>query len=912
MRGSHIEAGLMAATDTRQENEVTEGNALTRVEEIEGLEGLAQLDGGSGGGSELRSLAGRYSDQLLGLAPEERRLWVTVAAELFPRNLRDKRSVLVDLMEALSPVKEDPGVRPVVHRAIVRLADRSVRLMEAYAQMLRSLVGRVETQEIENITELGMELTTDVDLGSTFFRRAPRVLARRDREFLEEWHRKAQGLAGTHWWAARGYLEAVSEAAHWLGIEDLEPVAEMGRLVAERSRHAAKSLYSALPGLLGSMTVDQLRDWVNLGLEVAEKEDELVLYMSYGSRRSREAVDLLCRETSFATHKPRVALLLEAFTGHAVRVRGMREVLDPVHIPPDVPAFSDRGVLYVRSALSCRGLPPISLYKLVALHAVAHERFDSFAHSGMARLLGQRAQRAADESSVVVELFLVGACEDYRVDEQLFRVLPGLRQDAGQVVRMTYAEYDSDETGGVGPTPSSLRAHLVAARFGISVLRREDSFTAEVEEAVAPLREEGSTVEDSLVAARRLFSLVEPLWVDGVDDAGMQTLLEAADVPYPPYHDHFFLGLQLASNGDNGSAAQSAQDQTQEEGRSETLDIPSSLHPSEMGEGLMLAFQEDENGEHATAVLEDDGEENGSGFDGDVFTYDEWDYEVGDYRSEWCTVRCQVHPEGSAKFVRDTLAKHRGEVLLIRRQFERLRPERLRRYFRQREGDELDIDALTEALVDRAAGAPMDDKVYVRRDKKERDVAVLFLLDMSDSTDQPVTADRRVIDVEKEGLVLLSEAIEQLGDSFSIVGFSSQGRKCVDTYVTKDFGEPWGDDVARRIAGVEPKEYTRLGAALRHATDHVRAQEADTRLIVLLSDGRPYDMGYGDMRYAMEDTKNALLEARRAGIEVFCITVDPEGPDYLEEIFGRYQYTVIQNVEALPMRLPRIYRNLTV
>jgi nitric oxide reductase activation protein len=228
------------------------------------------------------------------------------------------------------------------------------------------------------------------------------------------------------------------------------------------------------------------------------------------------------------------------------------------------------------------------------------------------------------------------------------------------------------------------------------------------------------------------------------------------------------------------------------------------------------------------------------------------------------------------------------------------------------DGDELDMDAVTEAVVDRMAGAPMSDNVFIRRDKKQRDVACLFLLDMSDSTDQLVEGDRRVIDVEKEGLVLLSEALGQLDDQYAIMGFSSRGRKMVDLFVVKDFCDEFDADVAARIGGITPLDYTRLGAAIRHAVQHVGAQPAAARLLVLLSDGRPYDMGYGDMRYAMEDTKMALSEARRAGVSPFCITVDPKGPDYLEDLFGVNGYTVIQNVGHLPTKLPRIYRNLTV
>ena len=283
-------------------------------------------------------------------------------------------------------------------------------------------------------------------------------------------------------------------------------------------------------------------------------------------------------------------------------------------------------------------------------------------------------------------------------------------------------------------------------------------------------------------------------------------------MPYPPYHDHLFLGLELAAlqaRTADGSAVGSILPGT-------PVDVPGSLHPSEVITGLEITVR-DKQQEADLLILEDEEEEEDGDVDGDVFTYDEWDTGISDYRTRWCTVRCRTLPLGDPDFVAETVEQYKGEVLLIRRQFERLRPDRIKRFFRQVDGDELDMDALTEAVVDRMAGVPMSDNVFIRRDKKQRDVACLFLLDMSDSTDQLVEGDRRVIDVEKEGLVLLSEALGQLDDQYAIMGFSSRGRKMVDLFVVKDFSDEFDADVAARIGGIAPLDYTRLGAAIRHA-----------------------------------------------------------------------------------------------
>ncbi len=431
-----------------------------------------------------------------------------------------------------------------------------------------------------------------------------------------------------------------------------------------------------------------------------------------------------------------------------------------------------------------------------------------------------------------------------------------------------------------------------------------------MEAAVAPLDQPAAEPADSVTAADRLRRLVEPLWYGPAAIVEQEQLLDLTSVPHPPYHDYLLLGLTLAAMGDGDGAGAGA-------GASKPLpgvplDVPGSLHPSEVVEGLEMAFhgKAEENDELLPFEEEEPEDELGVG-ECDIFSYHEWDHAVGDHRTRWCTVRERPQRSGDEGFVAATLERYQGEVLLIRRQFERLRPDRIRRFFRQREGDELDMDALVEAVIDAKAGAPITDSVFIRRDKKKREVAVLFLLDMSDSTDQLVDGERRIIDVEKEGLVLLGEAIGQLDDQYAMMGFSTHGRKLVDLFVIKDFSEPFGDRVAARIGGIEPMDYTRLGAAVRHGVARLAQRDATSKLLVLLSDGRPYDVGYGDLQYAMEDTKNALQEGRRQGVNAFCITVDPKGHDYLEDLFGVNRYTVIQDVAHLPTRLPRIYRNLT-
>jgi nitric oxide reductase NorD protein len=264
---------------------------------------------------------------------------------------------------------------------------------------------------------------------------------------------------------------------------------------------------------------------------------------------------------------------------------------------------------------------------------------------------------------------------------------------------------------------------------------------------------------------------------------------------------------------------------------------------------------------------------------------------------------------GSDECVSGTLNAHRSTVRLLRRSFESLRPPAFRRAAGQPDGDDLDLDALVRRAAEQQAGLEGGDRIYVRHEKRRRDVAVLFLVDVSGSTGRQIDRGRRVIDVEKESLVLLCEALDAVGDQYALYAYSGQGRGGVDVRAIKQFDEPLGVRTAERLGGLAPGQQNRDGAAIRHAVARLRQRDVKTRLLVLLSDGRPLDGDYSE-DYALEDTKAALREARREGIHPFCVTIDSEADRYVRRMYGDVEYTVIDRVESLPARLPRIYQRL--
>lgn len=294
-----------------------------------------------------------------------------------------------------------------------------------------------------------------------------------------------------------------------------------------------------------------------------------------------------------------------------------------------------------------------------------------------------------------------------------------------------------------------------------------------------------------------------------------------------------------------------------------------------------------------------------------TFFYREWDENIADYKQDWCLIRQRFPKNEPNDFVEDIRTRLHGIIQLIRRQFMRLKPERFKKFRAQPYGDALDIDALVQAVMDKRSGAFLSDNVYTRRDKRIRDVGVLFLLDMSRSTEDRVNG-RRVIDIQKEAMALMAEALDALDDPYAIYGFSSEGRFRVDMFSVKDFGEPYNTTVQYRLGNLEPLELTRMGAVIRHATHKLDGIQTAVKLMVILTDGRPYDFEYGTLSYAIADTKKAIQEARQKRIHPFIITSDKKGAEYLKQIAPQSQSIVLSKVELLPTMLPAIYKRLTV
>jgi len=303
------------------------------------------------------------------------------------------------------------------------------------------------------------------------------------------------------------------------------------------------------------------------------------------------------------------------------------------------------------------------------------------------------------------------------------------------------------------------------------------------------------------------------------------------------------------------------------------------------------------------------------------FHYDEWDYRVQLARPQWTTVIERRQQKGDAALMDQVLEKHKPVANRIRHLIDALQPRGVVRQRGFEDGDELDIDAALDAMIDIRRGVMPDPRVNVRITHHRRDLSMVLLLDLSASTNDRIglpdeageacAEQPSILDLTRDASGLLAWAVDSIGDNFAVHGFASDGRHDVQYYRFKDFDESY-DDIARaRLAGMRAGLSTRMGAALRHAGRHLARQPTRKRLVLVLTDGEPADIDERDPRYLREDCRHAVDELAGQGVQSFCLTLDVNADDYVSRIFGQNNYSIVDNIEALPERLPKVFSTLT-
>ena len=738
------------------------------------------------------------------------------------------------------------------------------------------------------------------------------------------------------------HAAALAEVAPVTGAIVAEvPPGERGAalaLVSELAATAADAALAALrvlPRLYEEAGPAQVRQWFTTGAGIVT--ENAAAGRAYFALESRTSLNVLRAASTAATLEDTQGVwrkLVQMLSGGPVVVRGV-EVATLRPPLEDLPAEAE-----VALPLRVDWLPThednCRVYRLLAAHLSGRREFGTYAYAEL--------RAAVREPALLEELFLLA--EGVRVQHRLAASYPGLADEARALGTRLL------ERWAAGPAPSrtvvldALLVLVLGARPRPGWLAPEA--VALVVRLVAPLAAPDATVEDALAVARALAAVLdapalalpaaepdgmlllddlaggEPLDPWGADASDAASSPEGETRPLDPF------ALELGPERDEevtGGHPLTADELRRlleagariGQGRGEStgggLPITSLLgkiSPAQL-EALRQALGAAEPAVARPATR--------SPRDDHAFFYDEWDHLIGDYRSRWCRLTEVGLPGDSGEFFGQALADYARLLPEVRRQFQRIRPEMYRSIRGLEDGEDFDLNATIDARIDVRARRAPSMRLYRSRVREARDVATLFLLDMSASTDEPLSATgapgrpgRRIIDALKEALVIMTEALDELGDAYAIYGFSGQGRANVEFYLVKGFGERLGPAVKARIGGIAPKRSTRMGTALRHATGKLAAVGARAKHLMLLSDGFPQDDDYGEDRrshvYGIRDTAAALREADVAGIAPFCITVDRAGHDYLREMCDASRYMVLDDVGALPRELPKIYRRV--
>lgn len=573
---------------------------------------------------------------------------------------------------------------------------------------------------------------------------------------------------------------------------------------------------------------------------------------------------------TFEQHAPVLELYACGLAGRRLRLDVAAEPYtdtETLYLPPRIAVFDDAAANF-------------NLYKVIITLLWAQGRYGTF-HTDV--IAACAAYADAERATALLSHF-----ETLRLESRIAAVLPGVARDLarlrgnrvdarcavlqnpGATVQDSLALladlYDAYE---VPPLPHHITLRAEATTTRAARLQRERSALAE---ALAQILPEQTTDGAPQAAAEDRIEIQAKSAPDAAGNLDVEMRFDGMPVT-PPDHIAQLLDSILHDLGE----------------------IPDDyLHASGAGNRDRTADDESAADDSDTA-----GDETGA------HLYNEWDCRRRHYRKDWCVLRELDVSPADGNFVEDTLARYRPQVAQLKRSFEMLRDED-RLLKRQASGDGIDFDALVAGYADLRNGMELPDRLLTRRHKAERDLAALFMVDMSGSTKGWIN------DAERESLVMLCEALEVLGDRYAIYGFSGVTRKRCEIFRIKRFDEPYDSTVKQRIAGITPQDYTRMGAAIRHLTKLLNEVDARTRLLVTLSDGKPDD--YSDHyrgEYGIEDTRQALIEAHHTGIKPFCITIDHEARDYLPHLYGPVNWTLVDNVEKLPLKVADIYRRLT-
>ncbi len=729
----------------------------------------------------------------------------------------------------------------------------------------------------------------------------------------------------------RAVLKFAPHKRHW-------QIAALARVVRADFRLADPFL-EGMEGGLDQLAQPALNTFIRQGLEKYEQQPELGRkFLSLGSRLGAETCTQMRVSVSLARIQPQLNRYLRARTGISLSVRPFSE-LSQASLDPQAWVVSDGRCIYLPEAIDCFSSQAENarMYKCLVKLESAHYEFDSFGfdlekwaeHCQVCPLppdtegpLRSDLLRFFDlfpDPELAADLFTI--FEMGRIRGLLARSYPGL-------VRRYLPILQAEASKNLESREEPNLLEVLYARIGLNIDPLPD-FRQELGESIQTIEKRFEAVMARSQEPERSGELVFRCY------AAISERLKKPDGSRPLLNPPFGrrlrpdqvlaahrkteriaekIKVELDQNNLKAYKSDIKQSLAQNQGQISHAAIRELIRQSPGAPGGSEGnLQIDLSWLDLRRILGQEGVDNQRAPEssGPTFWYPEWDHQLGDYLQDHVRVSETRLSSGDAGFYAQTLDRYAAQVGRIRHAFEMLKPEGLLRLRKWVEGDEFDYRALIDFVIEKKAGIMPSDRLYIKRIKQQRDVAVLLLVDISRSTANQVAGARSsVLAVEKQAMVLFCEALEVVGDDFAIAGFSGTGRLGLDYYRIKDFGEAVDEGVKGRIAALSPQRSTRMGGAIRHATAQLKAIAARVRLLIILGDGFPNDTDY-KRDYAIADTRKAIAEARAMDIHARAITVNLAMDRRLDDLYGSLHHNLISDVRELPDKLLRIYSALT-
>ena len=649
--------------------------------------------------------------------------------------------------------------------------------------------------------------------------------------------------------------------------------------LSAKAARGLRPMLNHMEELLSKLTLSGLKRWAFFGAEAYRRDFEnLQAYFNLETTDSRAMLQKQRRGTLFIDTQRKLNFYLRALWGRDFFLRPT--ATDYEGFKP----YIEHRVLHMPDAVDPLGeFQGLEVYRATAAHMAAHVVYTR--------------QAISAEQLSQAQMFFIGLLEDARVEYNAVQAFPGLKRLWRALLEMEYSGSVEHET-----VPKLERLALMLLDEGVTCGDAElDAFAARFHAEIDANRENeqfswhmGVELFNLFAARREVPSLriLQGIRVPYRDDNRYVWEFEEFDwrddVEYVPASQRQVRRqvsiIEMANEVDCEFAGDDAQ---------EIWTCPTEVFPYE---------------DEGVSYNEMWGKEPVS----DPFHYQEWDYQVQLHRPDWATVYERRQPRGNPEEVDAILLEHKPITQRIRQIVDLLTPSGVQRERNMEDGDEIDLNAAVDAMIALRMGEQPSPRITMRNVIKRRDLAVVVLLDLSESTNDSVAgADRTVLDLTREAAALVATAIDGIGDPFAIHGFASDGRHDVHYYRFKDFTQPFDEDAKSRLAGMRGGLSTRMGAALRHAGHHLLRQPESRKLILLVTDGEPADIDERDPQHLRHDTRKAVEELHTRGVLTYCLTLDPEADSYVKRIFGESHYTVVDHVQRLPERLPTLFASLT-